>query len=240
MKALVIGIFGIIVLGFMFFVYQFIKSADFTDVTNVKNSTISQQKEVYIDLNRNSSFEYPKGWVMYDPAKAPGFAPVFRNSINLENTDKGESGIGFIAFGIESLDKNKTIAEDIELYSSELPINNILNKLIIDNMGEALSSESDAQIELSIEEVKRVTYKSGLSGFTVKYSGLNQSVQVNGKVYFYYTLNGIEFSFSTYIESVQVENSTGDTDTKEQKSLKSSSQLFLDQAQEALINIVQY
>lgn len=232
MKSLFIGIFAIIVVSILFFAYQFVKNTEFSNVTKV-SVTDTKDKDLYIDINRNSSFEYPKEWVMYDPSLVSGYAPIFKN--------KKDAGIGdnrgFIAFGIESLPKTKTIAEDIELYSYELPI------------GKALQSLTGSAVEIVPGEVKRVTYKSGLSGFTVDYDGLSDIAKVQGRVFFYYTLNGIEFAFSTYIEPIvstnigagQGENNSSTTaEVATNDDSKSSARTFLNQAHESLINVVKY
>ncbi len=228
MKSLFIGIFGIVVISVLFFVFQFVKNTGFSNVTKV-SVTEAKGKDLYIDINRNSSFEYPKGWVMYDPALVSGYAPIFKNSRDAAR----DQNRGFIAFGIESLPKTNTIAEDIELYSYELPI------------GSALASLVGKEVKIVPGEVKRVTYKSGLSGFTVGYQGENELAKVQGKVFFYYTLDGIEFAFSTFIEPIVevsdgAEDAGGDLGNDENTTTQTPAQLFLNQSQESLVNVVRY
>ncbi len=240
MKSLFIGIFGIVIVSVLFFAYQFVRNTGFSNVTKV-SVTEAKGKDLYIDINRNSSFEYPKEWVMHDPSLVPGYAPVFKNS----RESGANKNRGFVAFGIESLPKTKTIAEDIELYSYELPL------------GRALQSLTGGAVEIIPGEVKKVTYKSGISGFTVDYEGENELAKVQGRVFFFYTLNGIEFAFSTYIEPILAvgedsssgsettavgedsEDGTDSTATTEDRG-QSAAQIFLNQAQESLINVVRY
>lgn len=241
MKALVIGIFAIIAIGIMFFAWQLVRQSDFTAITQVSDIS-TNQKQTYVDINRNSSFDLPKNWIMHDPALVPGFAPIFKSiesdvvtrqsDMVQDIQDSNPNPVsqlqgGFMALGIESLRKNKNIDEDIEIYSLDLPIVN------------AIKSITGETIELNSDEVKRVTFKSGLNGFIVKYSGNGENYTVEGAVYFYYTVSGIDIAFSTYVEGLS--SLTGSSDEGKNENTKiSNKQYFLSQAHESFTNMVKY
>ncbi len=237
MKSLVIGIFAIVVVGVLFFAFQVVRNSGFSNVTKV-TATDSKDKETFIDINRNTSFDYPKGWVMQDPRTVPGYAPIFKNKNQDSAADivDGEqravkastSSMGYIALALQPLSKNENIAADIEIYSADLPIQEALADLL---------GPSNISPEINIQEVKRLTYKSGLSGFIVTYFGNGEggSPAFRGTVYFYYTLKGIEYAFSVYIkDAVDMLNGQSGTDSMTEE------QNFLNQAHESLTNMFAY
>lgn len=204
MKSLVISVFILLAVGIFFFAFQVVKNADFSTVS-VAPIIPENQKDTFIDINRNISFTYRKGWIMHDPALVPGFAPIFKTT---EDTT-GNSG-GFIALAISSLRKNKNIAEDIEVYSTDLPIKN------------AIASLAGQPIELQPKEIKTLTYKNGLSGFVVPYSGNGENISVDGNIYFFYVKGGLELSFSAFIKNIEATSTSFD---------------FLNKASDSLVNM---
>ncbi len=226
MKTLVIGIFSIVVVGVLFFAFQVVRNVGFTDVTKV-TATAPKDKDTFIDINRNISFDYPKGWTMHDPALVPGYAPILKST-------KEAGDVGFIALSISPLKKNENVASDIEIYSSELTIHDALLQLI--------DAPLDTTIDIEVKEVKRLTYKSGLSGFLISYSAKTLSKNFEGTVYYYYTRNGIEYAFSSYITDILIA-SAGNLETAGAENAsqdKMAAQHFLTQAHESLTNIVTY
>ncbi len=212
LKIILICIFIIIVIGVLFFTLQVVRNPGFKAPIAPQEKTDGTLK-TFIDTKRGFSFSYPSEWWLMDPVRLPGYTPV----IGIEQ-HSGE--IGLIAVSQRNMARQANMNADVEMYSDDLPITEMLSSLI------------GSPVEIHADETKKLTYRSGMGGFIIKYSGKAgvdaEAKTVSGKIYMYYVRNEIMHSFSAYISdaSAVVE--------------KSAANVFLGQADLALQGLITY
>lgn len=174
MKILAIGIFVIVIAGVLLFTIKVVKSPDFFQAVQAPSSTHSStSQKIFVDVKNYFSFSYPETWSMTDPARIPGYAPIFN------------SGTGYAAVGTDRLAAKRSTDEEIEAFSTDIPVQKAINTLV------------GTSTDIQITKTDKLTYASSIPGFIFEYNGSVDGQRViDGRIYFYRNGNQITYAFS--------------------------------------------